>query len=253
MDRLKGKVAIITGAAAGVGLTAVKMFLDEGAKVVGTDINGELLEKNLSAFDSDRVLWVRQDVSKEEDWKEVIAKTLEKFGKLDVLVNNAGFIVGKSVEEESLEEWNKVIGVSATGAFLGIKLCSAVMGTEGHSAIVNISSAAGLVGGPRTGNDAAYNAAKGGERLLTKHSAQALAYKRIRVNSIHPGGIATEMLKKIISERPEMLDANKVFAPLPPHIADPEDIVYGIIFLASDEAKSVTGAELSIDNGFVAY
>lgn len=253
MNRLENKVAIITGAAQGVGLCAVKMFLDEGAKVVATDIQSEKLFANIEALGSDDVIALQHDVSSEEDWKKVVAKTLEKFGKLDVLVNNAGFILGKSVEVESLEEWNKIIGVSATGAFLGIKTCSAVMGTEGHSSIVNISSAAGLVGGPRTGNDAAYNAAKGGERLLTKHCAHALAYKKIRVNSIHPGGIMTDMMKMIVEANPAALDASKGFAPLAPHYSEPEDIVYGIIYLASDESKTVTGAELAIDNGLSSF
>ena len=253
MNRLENKVAIITGAAQGVGLCAVKMFLDEGAKVVATDIQGEKLFANIEALNNENVIAVQHDVSSEEAWKNVVEKCLEKFGKLDVLVNNAGFILGKSVEVETLEEWNKVIGVSATGAFLGIKTCSAVMGTEGHSSIVNISSGAGLVGGPRTGNDAAYNTAKGGERLLTKHSAHALAYKNIRVNSIHPGGIMTDMMKMIVDANPAALDASKGFAPLAPHYSEPEDIVYGIIYLASDEAKTVTGAELAIDNGLASY
>ena len=253
MNRLENKVAIITGAAQGVGLCAVKMFLDEGAKVVATDINGEKLFANIEALGRDDVIAVQHDVSSEEDWKNVVEKTLEKFGKLDVLVNNAGFILGKSVEVESLEEWNKIIGVSATGCFLGIKTCSAVMGTEGHSSIVNISSGAGLVGGPRTGNDAAYNTAKGGERLLTKHSAHALAYKNLRVNSIHPGSIMTDMLKMYIENDPNLLEWSKGFCPLAPYYSDPEDIVYGIIYLASDESKTVTGAELAIDNGLSSF
>ena len=253
MNRLENKVAIITGAAQGVGLCAVKMFLDEGAKVVATDIQGEKLFVNIKALNNENVVAVQHDVSSEEDWKKVVDTALEKFGKLDVLVNNAGLILGKSVEVESLEEWNKVIGVSATGCFLGIKTCSAVMGTEGHSSIVNISSGAGLVGGPRTGADAAYNTAKGGERLLTKHSAHALAYKKIRVNSIHPGAIATDMLKMYLEMDPNCMEATKVHAPLAPHYSDPEDIVYGIIYLASDESKTVTGAELAIDNGLTSY
>ena len=127
------------------------------------------------------------------------------------------------------------------------------MGTEGHSSIVNISSGAGLVGGPRTGNDAAYNTAKGGERLLTKHSAHALAYKNIRVNSIHPGSIMTDMLKMYIENDPNLLEWSKGFCPLAPYYSDPEDIVYGIIYLASDESKTVTGAELAIDNGLSSF
>ena len=253
MNRLENKVAIITGAAQGVGLCAVRMFLEEGAKVVATDIQGEKLFANIEALGSDNVIAIQHDVTSEEDWKNVVEKAVEKFGKLDVLVNNAGLILGKSVEVESLEEWNKGIGVSATGCFLGIKTCSAVMGTEGHSSIVNISSGAGLVGGGRTGGDAAYNTAKGGERLLTKHSAHALAHKRIRVNSIHPGAIATDMLKMYLEMDPGCLDASKPYAPLAPHYSDPEDIVYGIIYLASDESKTVTGAELAIDNGLTSF
>ena len=253
MNRLENKVAIITGAAQGVGLCAVKMFLDEGAKVVATDIQGEKLFANIEALNNENVIAVQHDVSSEEDWKNVVEKTLEKFGKLDVLVNNAGLILGKSVEVESLEEWNKVIGVSATGCFLGIKTCSAVMGTEGHSSIVNISSVAGLRGGFRTGLDAAYNTAKGGERLLTKHSAHALAPKKIRVNSIHPGAIMTDMLKMYMEMDPNCMEPTKIHSPLAPHYSDPEDIVYGIIYLASDESKTVTGAELAIDNGMSAF
>ncbi len=253
MNRLENKVAIITGAAQGVGLCAAKMFLDEGAKVVATDIQVEKLTENIKALNNENVIALPLDVSSEEQWKDVVEKTLEKFGKLDVLVNNAGYIVGKDVTCETLEEWNKVLSVSATGAFLGIKTCSAVMGTEGHSSIINISSISGIVGGSRTGNDAAYNTAKGGERILTKCSAHTLAKKRIRVNSIHPGGIFTEMSKQVIAANPGLLEENSKFAPLYPHLSDPEDIVYGIIYLASDEAKTVTGAELCIDNGFTSY
>lgn len=253
MNRLDGKVAIITGAAQGVGLTAVRMFLEAGAKVVGTDINYEKLEAQLKEFDQTNLLYFKHDVSSEEDWKNIVNQTMDKFGQLDVLVNNAGLIIGKDVMEETLEEWNKVIAVSATGAFLGIKTCSSVMGTNGRSSIINISSGAGLVGSARTGNDAAYNTAKGGERLLTKHAAHALASKRIRVNSIHPGAIKTDMLKMYIEMDPHCMDANKIFAPLYPYYSEPEDIVNAILFLASDDSKTITGAELAVDNGFASY
>lgn len=253
MNRLSNKVAIITGAAQGVGLATVKMFLKESAFVVGTDINYEKLDENMKKLGEEHLIWFKHDVSSEDDWKRIVDATIERFGKLDVLVNNAGFIVGKNVMEESLEEWNKVMSVSATGAFLGIKTCSSVMGTEGHSSIVNISSGAGLVGGPRTGNDAAYNTAKGGERLLTKHSAHALASKRIRVNSIHPGSIMTDMLKAYLEMDPNCMESSKPFCPLYPHYSEPEDIANAIIFLASDESKTITGAELAVDNGLASY
>ena len=254
MNRLENKVTIITGAAQGLGAATVKMFLDEGAKVVATDINEELLNETVKALNSDDVIAVAHDVSSEEGWKNVVEKALEKFGKLDVLVNNAGILLGKNVLEESLEEWNKVLSVSATGAFLGIKTCAPVMGTDGHSSIVNISSVAGLRGGARTGGDAAYNAAKGAERLLTKHCAHALADKRIRVNSIHPGGILTPMVMKMLEMSGATLDQlENPTAPLYPSMSTPEDVAYGIIYLASDESKTVTGAELSIDNGTASF
>lgn len=257
MNRLENKVAIITGAAGGLGLATAKMFLDEGAKVVATDINEALLNESIGAIENENIIAVAHDVTSEEGWKNVVEKTLEKFGKLDVLVNNAGILLGKNVLEETLEEWNKIISVSATGAFLGIKACAPVMGTDGHSSIVNISSFAGLRGGFRSGGDAAYNAAKGAERLLTKHCAHALAEKRIRVNSIHPGGIFTPMVQMMMEQMGLGLeDLEKAHDPsqaLPPHMALPEDVAYGIIYLASDESRCVTGAELSIDNGMASY
>ena len=251
MKRLNGKVAVITGAARGVGLTAVKMFLQEGAKVVATSRKMENLHENLKDVLCDDLLLVQHDVANEEDWNNVVEQAVAKFGKIDVLVNNAGLILGKNIEEETLEEWNKVLSISATGPFLGIQKCSKVM--EPGSSIINISSVAGLLGGPRTGNDAAYNAAKGGERLLTKHAAHVLAPKGIRVNSIHPGAILTDMLKAHLEMFPGALDASKGMAPLAPHYSTPEQIVYLMIFLASDEAGSITGSEIAIDNGHSSF
>ena len=151
------------------------------------------------------------------------------------------------------DEWHAVIDVNLNGVYNTCKFVVPMMREQMSGSIINISSTAGLRGGSRTGGDAAYNTAKGGERLLTKHSAHALAAKRIRVNSIHPGAIATDMLKIYLEMDPGILEASKPYAPLAPHYSDPEDIVYGIIYLASDESKTVTGAELSIDNGMAAF
>lgn len=251
MRRLEGKVAIITGAARGVGQCAAKMFLQDGAKVVATSRKMENLSENLKDVACDDLLLVQHDVSSEEDWNNVVNAAMEKFGKVDVLVNNAGIILGKSVEDETLEEWNKVLATSATGPFLGIQKCSKVM--KPGSSIINMASIAGLRGGARTGNDAAYNAAKGGERLLTKHAAHTLGPKGIRVNSIHPGAILTDMLKMYMEMDPNCMNATAEQAPLAPHYSTPEDISYLLIFLASDESKSITGAEIAIDNGLSSF
>lgn len=251
MKRLEGRVAIITGAARGVGQCAVRMFLNEGAKVVATSRRMENLAENLKDVACDDLLLVKHDVASEEDWNNVVASAMEKFGKVDVLVNNAGIVLGRNVTEETLEEWYKVINTSATGPFLGIQKCSKVMGAG--SSIINISSCAGFSGGALTGNDAAYNTAKGGERLLTKHAAQILGPKGIRVNSVHPGAIKTEMLEEYLKMDPGALDFTKLHAPLAPHYCTPEEVGYLLIFLASKEASAITGAEIAIDNGMSSF
>ena len=253
MNDLTGKVAIITGAAGGVGMATAKMFLEAGAQVVATDINYEKLQTNIESLGSENIVYMQHDVASEEDWQKVVDYAIEKFGHLEILVNNAGVVLGKNVETETLDEWNLVMNVSATGPFLGIKYCSKVMSTDGRSSIINVSSVAGLIGGVRSGDDAAYNSAKGAERLLSKHAAHTLASKRIRVNSIHPGGIMTEMAYEIGRKYPNRPYDLKQIAPLPPHMAKAEDVANLICFLASDDAAVITGAEIACDNGMTSY
>ncbi len=253
MNRLDGKVAIITGAAGGVGLATAKMFLAAGAQVVATDLNEEKLKANIEAIGDDNIVYIQHDVTKEEDWQKVVDLAIEKFGHLEILVNNAGVLLGKDVLEESLDEWNLVMGVSATGPFLGTKYCAKAMSTDGRSSIINVSSVAGMFGGIRASGDAAYNSSKGAERILTKHCAHALASRRIRVNSIHPGAILTDMIKEFGKNNPDKAYDVRGMAPLPPHMAMPDDIANLITFLASDDARVITGAEIAADCGMSAY
>jgi NAD(P)-dependent dehydrogenase (short-subunit alcohol dehydrogenase family) len=196
-------------------------------------------------------MFIRHDVSSERDWKDVIASTLRRFGKLDILVNNAGVMFAASVEETSLDRWRALMSVNCDGVFLGTKHAISAMKARGGS-IINISSVAGLVGLPNLG---AYSASKGAVRLFTKAAALECAKQggRIRVNSIHPGGIWTPMLEQFIGKHGEST-ADAAAAAMHPvgHAGEPDDIAYGVLYLASDESKFVTGAELVIDGGYTA-
>lgn len=244
--RLKDKVAIITGAGNGQGLVEVKLFLGEGAKVVATDINLENL-KTLEKEYSKNLIILNHDISKEDDWDKVIKKTVERFGNIDILVNNAGIPSRSSVQDETLQGWERVMDINSTGTFLGINKCSKVMIKQKNGSIVNISSVYGIIGEK---GYASYHASKGAIRSLTKASALDLAEFGIRVNSVHPGMIETEMTRDLF-ENEEKSEWMKEITPLP-ILGTPEDVAYGVLYLASDEAKFVTGSELVIDGGWIA-
>ncbi|QKY69371.1 SDR family NAD(P)-dependent oxidoreductase [Lentibacillus sp. CBA3610] len=248
MGRLDGKVAIITGAAQGLGEALVKRFVEEGAKVVGVDLNEEKLNETVDKYGNDN-LALKLDVTDEEGWQKVVDTTVEKFGKIDILVNNAGMMSKKGVLELKPEEYMKTIQVNSLGPLLGIQKSIPKMKENGSGSIVNIASIGSLKSGAADGGDAAYSASKGSVRSLTKHVAHYFAKDNIRCSSVFPGGIMTDMLKKVFNENPELWETTKVSSPLPDHIADPEDIANGAVYLASDDAKAVTGAELVIDNG----
>jgi 3alpha(or 20beta)-hydroxysteroid dehydrogenase len=251
VKRLEGKVAIITGAAQGLGLVTSKLFVREGAKVVATDIQAEKVASEIAAIGSKDIIAVTHDVRIEESWRQVVDKTISTFGHLEVLVNNAAINLQKNVITATFAEFKDAIDTNLSGCFLGINLCYPVVTKGAYSSIVNISSVGGLVGGPLTGDDAGYNASKGGLRLLTKHAAHVLAHDKIRVNSVHPGGIMTAMRDIVLEKHPAIEEVNRLwYSPLPPHGAYPEDVANGILFLASDESKAMTGSELVIDNGF---
>lgn len=176
---------------------------------------------------------------------------LDEWGTIDILVNNAGIAMPKGVLDAELDDWNTVMSINVTGTWLGIKSVLPTMQAAGHGSIVNVSSIGGIVGGVSDGGGAAYSASKGAVRSLTKHVAQWFAQENIRVNSIHPGPIDTGMTRGYGFTKESMANSDTV--PLPPHAGDAEDIAYGMLYLASDEAKFVTGIELIIDGGFTSH
>jgi len=244
--RLDGEVAIITGAARGQGEAEARMFTREGAKVVLTDIldeQGEAVAQEIG----EAAHYIHLDVSQEDQWQKAIGETVKVFGKLTILINNAGIGLKEDfgVEQTPLDVWNKVLAVNLTGAFLGMKYAIPAMREAGHGSIVNISSIAGIVGG---GGLPAYHASKGGLRLLTKTAAIQYAKEKIRVNSIHPGGVDTAILDPF-GEKWKQRAAK--WHPVG-RIAESDEIAYGVLYLASKESTFVTGTELIIDGGVTA-
>lgn len=263
MDRVKGKVAIITGGGGDLGRASALLLAKEGASVVVTDVDetkGNNIVEEIRRIGG-KARFLLHDVTSEEGWKGIIEKTLSEFGRLDVLVNNAGVFARKTIEETSLEEWRWVMSVNLDGVFLGIKYALGPMKKNGGGSIINISSIAGIVG--MVADTAPYCASKGGVRLLTK--AAAVQYSKaghdynVRVNSIHPGFILTPMLEKVFRTEVESTGLSyeevrrkrEMWAPLG-RLGDPEDVAYGVLYLASDESKFMTGAELVIDGGVTA-
>ena len=247
--RLEGKVALITGGARGQGAAEAKLFAEEGAAVVITDIlldEGKQVEAQINEAGG-RALFIELDVTSSDDWRGAIAKTVEAFGKLDILVNNAAIYSRVPIEHASEEEWDSIIDINLKGVFLGTKHSIAAMRDAGGGSIINISSTAGLVGSPRGG---AYSASKGGVRLFTKNTAIQHAVDGIRANSIHPGPIDTDMIADNIGT-PEGLASSVERVPLN-RIGTVDDVAYGALFLASDEASFMTGSELVIDGGVTA-
>lgn len=257
MGRVQGKVAIVTGAASGMGEASAQLLAREGAAVVISDLQGDkgkaVAESIVAA--GGRGLHVEHDVTSEESWRNVMAKTLEAFGGLDILVNNAG--VGApfgSVEDLSLDDWRKVMAVNMEGVFLGTKYgIEAIRKTGRGGSIVNFSSTMGIVGSPST---AAYVASKGGVRLFTKSAALHCAKERygIRVNSVHPGWIRTPMSSAALDNLAQAGSAGNKALDLTPlgRIGEPDDVAYGVLYLASNESSFVTGTELVIDGGYLA-
>lgn len=253
MGRLKNKVAIVTGAANGIGEGIARMFADEGAKVTLTDVDSNRLKQvvqEINDKNESSAIGIEHDVTKMEDWEKVIEETVKNFEKIDVLVNNAGIsglIAG--FDETSLEEWNKVMDINSTGAFIGTKLVSKEMEKQNKGSIINISSVTSHCGSPQA--SIPYTASKGSIRSLTKASAALLGKKaNIRVNSIHPGTVLTPMAIGGLSE--SQIEGVKSLSPMN-IVGELEDIAYPAVFLASDEARFMTGSEMVVDGGWLMY
>ena len=247
--RLENKVALISGGARGMGAIEARLFALEGAQVVIGDVLEEEGRQTEAAINESggECLFVRLDVTSESDWDQAVTAAVTKFGRLDILVNNAGIGRISKVEDTTEEEWDLVMDINAKGVFLGAKAAIPAMRNAGGGSIVNISSIAGLVGG-RT---SAYGASKGAVRLLTKSTAIQYAAEGIRCNSVHPGVVESQMTL------PDMLNTEagrREHAARHPigRFGQPEDIAYGVLYLASDEASFMTGSELVIDGGLTA-
>ncbi len=266
MNRLDGKVALISGAARGIGGETARLMVEAGAKVGVADVLDERGRETVRALESagGEALYLHLDVTGEEDWSAAIAAIVARFGKLDILVNNAGLFLGKDIEAASLAEWQRLCAVNLTGVFLGTKLAlpalrEAARESPHGSAIVNLASVAGLVGSTQ---DPLYSMTKGGVTLFTKSAALEFARKgyRIRVNSMHPGTIDTDMGDQVLVTRARNLGTNdvemarrQVIERLPiGRMGTVTDIAKGIVFLASDDAAFMTGAGLVIDGGITA-
>ena len=250
MGRLDGKVVLISGGARGQGAVEARMMAQEGARVVIGDILDDLgkqVEAELAEAGLD-VTYVHLDVTSEDDWNGAVAAAVSAYGHLDTLVNNAGILIRKGIEDTTVEDWDRIMDINAKGVFLGTKAAIPAMREAGGGSIVNISSTAGLVGSPE--GSSSYTATKGAVRLLTKSTAIQYAGDNIRCNSVHPGPIDTEMIRDTFSD-PERWEARMRRLPLK-RVGTPEDIAYGVIYLASNESSFVTGSELVIDGGTTA-
>ena len=250
IGRLAGKVALVTGGASGIGAETSRVFAREGAKVAVVDVNDNL-GHGVAQEIGEAALYAHLATRDEAEWQAVIQQVVHTYGRLDILVNAAG-VPGRRtdggstrIDEQELEDWNRVMDVNSTGIFLGMKTVIPEMRKAGGGSIVNISSIYGLVGSP---NSAAYHASKGAVRLATKSAALQYAAENIRVNSVHPGIVTTGMNREI-NEDP-VLSVPRLAATPMGRFGQPIDIANGCLFLASDESGWMTGAELVIDGGY---
>ena len=254
--RLEGKVAMITGGASGIGAASARLFAEHGAGVALADLNDNLGRQVADevAAGGGVALYHHLDTSSEDEWREAMRAVMERFGRLDVMLNAAGVsgrapdgAMSRQIADLEVENWNHVMAVNATGVFLGTKHAIEPMLAAGGGSIINISSIYGIVGSV---NNAAYHASKGAVRIFTKGAAAQYATQGIRVNSVHPGFVDTPMTQAVHDD-PERA-APRIAQTPAGYFGKPIDIAFGCLFLASDESAWMTGAELVIDGGMTA-
>ncbi len=249
MERLHDRVALVTGAASGIGRATAKRLAAEGASVLVTDISDDAGQAVADEIveGGGKAAFVHHDVTSVEEWEAAVAAAVEKFGGLNILVNNAGMGDLNAIEETSVEEWDTTIAIDQTGVFLGMKLAADALKESGNASVINISSIFGTSGG--FGTSPAYHAAKGAVRTITKNIALHWATEGVRVNSVHPGFIDTPILDA--AKGTEFEQAMLGMTPMG-RLGQPEEIAAGVAYLASDDAAFVTGLELYIDGGYLA-
>ncbi|NEU30922.1 glucose 1-dehydrogenase [bacterium LRH843] len=248
--KLNNKVAIITGAGAGIGKATALLFASEGASVIVTDINEDNGRETMNEINDQggEGLFIQHDVTKEEDWKHVVDKTLSSYKTIDILFNNAGIYTIKAIAETTVEEWNHVMSVNVTGTFLGMKHVLPIMENKRRGSIINASSVAGLKGAP---GRALYGASKGAVRIMTKDVAMEYAPFQVRVNSIHPGFIKTDIADyaaKVLNTTVEEIGKKYPLG----RAGEPDEVSKAVLFLASDDSAFITGTEMVIDGGSTA-
>lgn len=261
MNRMDSKVALVTGAGGGIGLATVRLLLEAGAQVLATDKDPNAETVLHAAMGATTALdFLAHDVTSESEWKAAVARCRDRFGRLDVLVNNAGIAIRERLDEMDLATWRRVMDVNLDGVFLGVQAAVATMRLNGNAggSIVNVSSIMGLVGGAGP----AYNASKGGVRLLTKSVAAWCAREGIpiRVNSVHPGYIRTNLIEQAFAQvdpekdgytPDEIRETIRALHPMG-RFGEPEEVARAIVFLASEDASFMTGSELVVDGGYTA-
>ena len=245
--RLENKVAIISGGSRGMGAFEAALFVQEGAKVIIGDVRDEE-GRDLAKHIGSNAVYMHLDVTSERDWAVVVKEATDRYGKLDILVNNAGVSARGTIEETSVDDWDRVMGINSKGVFLGTRAAIPEMRKSGGGSIINISSQLGLVGMAESSPQ--YQSSKGAVRIFTKSAAIQYAPEGIRVNSVHPGPIVTPMTE---ARRSDSVVQQVMVSRIPlGRYGESKDVAYGVLYLASDEASFVTGSELVIDGGWTA-